>query len=571
MFAFLARFSNRFKWWVVLLWVAAAVTLFLVAPKLSKVGVTDQSQFLPQDTESATASALLKDKFSATSQPAPSSGLLVFYNADGLSSEDTQQAQQLHDWLISSSAPSVISSIVSIFESDALRNTFISADNTTMLMSMNLSVSALDTSVKDAITQIRAYINDNFPTSHIYFSGDAGLLNDLFGSVQNTIDRTTLVTIILVTILLLIVYRSPVAVLLPLITIGCSYLVSMGILGYMAQAGMKVSTLAEAYLVVIIFGVGTDYCLFIVSRFREELLKSERGQAQVLALGHIGPVIAASVLTVVVAFLALGISRFGMNQTTGYAMALGVGLTLVAGLTLTPALISIFGKYVFWPSRNQVVRPAGRFGWHATGKWVSLHPIFVAVPIIVLLALPYLAIPQMKLSASIASQMPANAESVAGFNLFTSHFPGGEFSPLYLMVQLPAGEVFDKSNLEPLKDVASALSSVQGVARVDYYGAPVAGLNALVLQLESVNQQVAQGKMPDAAALALIQSLGNTLQPLPLQYPGIVQSQNFLQAAGALQPLQSTLAALQSAAPSGIPQLNSKLPLRLYREVLPDW
>ena len=563
MFDFISRFTNRFKWWVVLFWVALAVTLFLVAPKLSEVGVTDQSQFLPQDTESATASAILKEKFAAPSQTAPATGLIVVYDSHGLSDTDMQQAQQLHDWLVSSSAPSVITSIVSVFESDALRATLISSDGTTMLMSMNFSVSALDISSKEAITQIRTYIHDNFPNSHIYFSGDAGLLNDLFGSVQDTINRTTLVTIILVTILLLIVYRSPIAALLPLITIGCSYLVSIGILGYMAQSGMKVFTLAEAYLVVIIFGVGTDYCLFIVSRFREELLKSERVQAQQITLRHIGPVIAASALTVVVAFLALGISRFGMNQTTGYAMAIGVALTLVAGLTLTPALISIFGKYIFWPTRNRVVRPAGRFGWHTMGKWVSSHPVFVAVPIVVLLAVPYLAIHQMKLSAGIANQMPDNAESVAGFNIFTEHFPGGEPSPLYLMVQLPSGEVFGQTNLDPLKDLASTLAAVPGVARVDYYNAPVTGLNALILQLNVINGQIEKGILPDSSALATIQSMGNTLQTLPLQYPGIVQSQNFTQAAGVLQQFQTTLAALPNTATTSIPQVLGQLQTEL--------
>ena len=75
---------------------------------------------------------------------------------------------------------------------------------------------------------------------------------------------------------------------------------------------------------VIIFGVGTDYCLFIVSRFREELRQKERHEAQIHAIKHIGPVIAASALTVIVAFLSLGISQFGMNKTTGYALAIGV-------------------------------------------------------------------------------------------------------------------------------------------------------------------------------------------------------------------------------------------------------
>jgi RND superfamily putative drug exporter len=554
MFAFLASFSHRFKWGIVLIWLAAAITLFLVAPKLSEVGVTDQSQFLPQDTESAMASTILEEKFATSSQTAPSSGLIVIYNDQGLSDTDMQHAQQLHDWLVSDAAPSAISSVVSIFESETLSATLISSDNTAMLMSVYFSAPALDTSTEEAINQVRAYIEENANSSQIYFSGDAGLMTDLFQSVQDTIDRTTLVTIILVIVLLLIIYRSPVAVLLPLITIGCSYLVSMGILGYMAQAGMQVSTLAEAYLVVIIFGVGTDYCMFIVSRFREELLEAEHLQAQ-----HIGPVIAASALTVVVAFLALSISRFGMNQTTGYALALGVTLTLVAGLTLTPALMSIFGKKVFWPAKNHLVQENKRSGWQNIGRWVSAHPVMVAVPIIVVLLLPYIAIPQMKLSAGVASQMPEDAESMEGFNIFTDHFNVGEFSPLYLMVQLPAGEVFDQTKMSALRGVTSALGGVQGVSRVDYYSAPASQLAALSSQLESIDSQISQGALPDEVSLGVIQSVGDVLQALPLQYSGIVQSQNYLQTAGGLQQLQIILLQLQNATADTIPQLLEQL------------
>lgn len=559
MFKFLAGFSKRFKWLIVFFWVVAAVVLFLLTPKLSKVGVTDQSQFLPQDTESSTAAAILQDKFASSSQTSPSSGLIVIYDNQGLSDTDMQQAQQLYDWLTSASAPPVITSVVSVFQNEALQSTLVSADNTTMIMSMDFSVSAMDTSAKEAITQIRDYIHQNFPNSEIYFTGDAGLLNDMFGSVQETIDRTTLVTLILVIILLLIIYRSPVALLLPLITIGCSYLVSLGLLGYLAQAGMQVSTLAEAYLVVIVFGIGTDYCLFIVSRFREELLKGGHEEARRLALRHIGPVIAASALTVIVAFLALGLSRFSMNQTMGYAMALGVAITLVAGLTLTPALISVFGKYVFWPSRNKQTPATGHSGWHAIGGWVSHHPVYMAVPILLLLALPYLAIPQMKLSAGIVDQMPQNASSVTGFNIFASHFPGGEFSPLYLMVALPDDETFDQSKLGTLDSLTSALAQVPGVARVDYYDAPVAQLEAFIAVLKAINGQVAQGAPPGTDALSEISSMGDLMQALPLQYPGIVQSQYFMQAAGALQTVQGILAELQGVQTQDIPQLLAQL------------
>ena len=216
---------------------------------------------------------------------------------------------------------------------------------------------------KTAVSQIREYLSNNHPNLKAYFTGETGLLQDLFQSIQQTISKTTIVTIILVLIILLIIYRSPVAALLPLVAIGCSFLASMGILGFLGQAGVKFFTLAEAYLVVIIFGIGTDYCLFIVSRFREELKKSEPKEALNSSMRHIGPVIAASALTVIVAFLCLGLSRFGMNKTSGYALAIGIGMTLLAGLTLVPALISLFGKYLFWPVGTSSTHHEGRFSW----------------------------------------------------------------------------------------------------------------------------------------------------------------------------------------------------------------
>ena len=254
-----------------------------------------------------------------------------------------------------------------------------------------------------------------------------------------------------------------------------------GIIGYLGQAGAKFSTLAEAYLVVIIFGVGTDYCLFIVSRFREELRQKEPHAAQIHAIKQISPVIAASALTVIVAFLSLGISKFGMNQTTGYALAIGVAITLLAGLTLVPALMSIFGKYLFWPAKISVAKKAGRFGWHTIGNWVSQHPTMVAVPILVILLLPYAALPHLTRSADILSQLPQQAESVKGYKVMIAHFPAGELSPLYLLIESPHGNMTSSGSLQAIEGIAQSLQNVQGVSRVDYYSAPSGQLSALVV------------------------------------------------------------------------------------------
>ena len=557
MFAKLAEFTRKYRVIITAVWLAGAAIMFLAAPKLSNVGVTDESQFLPQNTESTTANNLLKEKFVSPTPTSPSNVILVIYDASGLSNTDTQAAQDINTWLTSSAAPKTIQSVTSVFENGALKATLVSSDQTTMMMIVNFSVSGLDTAAKTGLQQIQDYITQNHPNLQAYLTGDTAIYQDMTASVQQTIDRTTIVTIILVAILLLIIYRSPIAILLPLIAIGASFGVASGVISYLAQAGVKFSTLTQAYLVVVIFGVGTDYCLFMVSRFREELRRKELADARANAITQITPVIAASALTVIVAFMSMGISRFGMNKTTGYALAIGVGVTLLAGLTLVPALMSLFGKYLFWPGNPAAVKKEGRFGWHVIGNWVSQHPIWVAVPIVVILLIPYAALPNLKRTADVMTQLPQQAESVKGFKILNSHFPAGELSPLYLLIESPQGNITSDASLQSIDNLTRSLQKVPGVASVDYYSAPSSQLTPLAAQIRSIGDAIGQGSGLDQ--LSSVQASAQVLQGLALQYPGILQSPNFRQAEANLTQVGTIAAQLSASSPADVPPLLTPL------------
>ncbi len=539
MFSSLARFVTKYRVYVVVFWAVIAVGLFIVAPKLSEVGVTDDSQFLPQDTESSQAQALIKEKFPAEENAPAGTATIVFYKAGGLAESDIQATKETRDWLASPAAPSVVTGVVSVFDNDALRMTLLSADNTTLLMPVNLSVSPLDDAAKGAVAGIRDYLHTHNSGLATYLTGETGFYQDLFQSVLKTIDQTTFVTIGLVAVLLLIVYRSPVAALLPLITIGCSFLVARGALGYLAASGMNVSTLADAYLVVTIFGIGTDYCLFMVSRFREELAKRDRDEAGQFALRQIAPVIAASAATVVVAFLSMGASRFGMTRTIGFALAIGVAVTLIAGLTLTPALMSLFGRFVFWPAKSFKPRDPAK-GWSRAGNWIAQHPAMIAIPIVVVLAIPYLALPGLKRSADIVAQMPQNAESVQGYNVMSAHFPIGEFSPVYVVVQSASGNLLDGPNAAAVTNLAQSLKAVPGVSRIDSFSGAQAQLTGAAAGIKSLADELAAGFI-DPSLVPSLQSAGKLLPALAIQYPGITVSQNFQKTAGSLSQASTLL------------------------------
>jgi RND superfamily putative drug exporter len=562
-FSAIGRFVHKYKFVILAGWAVLAIALVITAPKLSQVGVTDQSQFLPENTESSYARSLLNTKFALASQASSSSALVVVYNEKGLNQQDMDRAKGLHDWLVSANAPKVVSGVTSVFDNEVLRSSLISQDNTAMLMTVDISVPALDDAAKQAVKEIRAQFNQQTGTT-FYLTGNTGLLYDLFDSVQRTIDRTTLVTVILVIVLLLLVYRSPIAALVPLVAIGFSFLVARGIIGFLAQAGIGVSTITDAYMVVTIFGVGTDYCLFIVSRFREELALGDRTRTIEFTMSRIGPVIFASAITVIIAFLCLSISRFGMTRSSGWALAIGIAVTLAAGLTLVPALMSIFGRRLFWPAMATPVRKPGRFGWSKIGQWVADHPVAAAVPIVIVLALPYLAFPNFKLSANVLTQIPQDVDSARGLNVVRGHFPIGEMSPLYLLIQSQDGSLLTKDSLQGVEQVARSLSDVDGISRVDYFSAPGSQLINLGTQVRNLGDMFSSTGSIDLTRLALVSSIPGQLQGLAVRYPGVVQSPSFNLSAAGLPPLSAALNQLRTALPADLPQILPKAQKLLY-------
>ncbi|HSW57017.1 MAG TPA: MMPL family transporter, partial [Dehalococcoidales bacterium] len=351
MFSFLAKLTERYKIAIILVWIALAAVLSLLAPSLTEVGVTDDSLFLPRDTESIQAQTLLKTRFAAGVYGPPGSALIVVHNPQGLNSDNMASARDLNDWLVSPQAPALVSSINSPFTNPALAASLQSQDNTTLLIVLSLREPSGSTAAAELVEEIRSRTSSLNGNGLILVTGGAGVASDALTSIRKTIDRSTQVTILLVVLLLLVIYRSPVAIFVPLITIGVSYLIARAAAGFIAQTGFPVSTLVDAYLVVTLFGIGTDYCLFLVSRFKEEIGQHDRTLAGSLTLRRIGPVISASAFVLIVALLCLGISHFGMNRTSGLILAIGVAITLTAGLTLTPALIAAFGRRLLWPAR----------------------------------------------------------------------------------------------------------------------------------------------------------------------------------------------------------------------------
>jgi uncharacterized membrane protein YdfJ with MMPL/SSD domain len=443
--------------------------MYLFAPSLSEVGTMKEATFLPKDSESLRARELIEEYFPESK--ATSTVSLVFYNPEKLGEEDLAYARQVRDWLSSGSTSFKVENVTSIFDNPQLASRLVSPDGTTMLLSAGLERAAFESESMDTTREIRGYLKSAPEGLQIYVSGQVGIYSDLFASLNKSIDLTTIVTIILVIVLLIAIYRSPIAALVPLATIGIAFLVARGALGLIGSAGVSIWSQLDVFLIVLVFGIGTDYCLFLVSRFREELgRRGSRTEAMKHTVSKIGAVISASAFAVIVGLAGMAIARYQMIQTMGPVMGLAILITLLAALTLAPALASVFGRKLFWPRHEDLgnAKTAKRPGfWDRTARFATGRPIIVGGIVLVLMLLPYFALPQLNRSFDQLSEIPSDSESVAGFRILEEHYDIGEMDPLTAVIVAPDGKkLTDPDALAALSKVSNDLRALNGVVKV---------------------------------------------------------------------------------------------------------
>jgi putative drug exporter of the RND superfamily len=233
-------------------------------------------------------------------------------------------------------------------------------------------------------------------------------------------------------------------------------------------------------------------------------------------------------------------------------LAIGVAITLLASLTLTPALISIFGQKLLWPGHLKGKQWNTTGIWERIGKGLTRRPVVFIVPLIVILALPYLALPKIGYSASLLSQMPKTMGSVDGYNIVKEHFNTGEMSPLYTVIEYSSGSLTDAASLEALKGLEKELDNVEGVAAVLSFSTPSANLQELSRQIRTFGQNLGPSSF---SQLQLFQTAGQSLTEIAVSYPGVTKSTHFQSAAAGLQKISSLAGQVSGVPAASLPAL----------------
>ncbi|MDQ1322798.1 MAG: hypothetical protein QG587_132, partial [Chloroflexota bacterium] len=470
MFELLGSWTYRFRFLILIAWIVGAVFMAVAAPSLSGQGATDQTTFLPTNSPSRIAKDAIERAFPGSTSS--SSATITMDRPGGLTDEDLAWRDAYAAWVVSDAAPerlrAAVTDTATADSRPELEELFRGPDGTFELFAINLNVADAGDDAKAVVELLRVHLADSAPAGlETHVTGAAAISSDYLEAVQVGTDATTTVTIILVILVLLAIYRAPLAALIPLATIGVAFVVSLGVLGFLAAAGWQVSSTLETFLVVMVFGVGTDYAIFLISRYREEVSHDgDWHDAAKITVKRIGAVITASAGTVIVGMMAMGVGDFKMITSMGPGIAIAVAVTLAAALTLSPALLSIFGHYLFWPLHTREKYEGEPRGFFASlAMAVSRRPVIVTIGLTAALLVPVLYLPQVNSNFDVLADLPKDADSRIGYEQIGDHLGEDKLVQSTALVDLGSGgDILAPAQLAKLHALMEDLQAGGGIA-----------------------------------------------------------------------------------------------------------
>ncbi len=449
----LGRFAVRFRYGVIVFWVVAAALCLVFFPSLSSVTNSDNSAFLPTGAPSLHAAQL-----ASPFQPrGGSTATLISTRSDGPLTPDDQAA-----------ITTLEQSLGSVAHVTSVRDQGISSDGHARKALITVDQPPNSDLSKGIVDSIRSAITAQ--------SLPAGLTINLTGQLASNVDNQTasaqsqrltqVLSNLVIIVMLFLVYRAALAPLLTLAPAVLVLAVSGPVIAEASSAGLfQVSSVTQTILTVLVLGAGTDYGLFLCLRVREELRRGLAPQEAVIrAVGRVGESISFSAGTVIVALLCLLLASFGIYYGLGPSLAIGIALMLLAALTLLPALLAIFGRAAFWPSKTgHVEEKPGAWG-HLAGQIVRRPILTLLIGVVFFGALAAAALGYAPAGFAGSTTGPTGSDSANGYNAIIAHYPAAVAQPTPVLLQFPASVWQNLSAVQQAEDQLSAASVFKSVS-----------------------------------------------------------------------------------------------------------
>lgn len=457
----LADLVVRRPWLVIGVWIAIAIALPLTFPSLHAMAAKHPLAILPADAPSAVAAHAMAEAFDESGSE--DLLLVLLTNENGLGPADEAVYRRLVDALRDDTRDVVM--LQDFVTTPPLRSIVTSADNKAWVLPVGVAGELGTPQSYAAFTHIGEIVRGAVAGSALTadLTGPAATVADL--TVAGDHDRLPIESAIavLVLLVLLVVYRSAITMLLPLISIGISLVIAQSVVaGYSQLTGSGVSNQSMVFLSAIMAGAGTDYAVFLISRYHDQLRAgADSDRAVTAAMTSIGKVIAASAATVGITFLVIGFARMGVFKTVGTSSAIGIAVAFLAAMTLLPAILALAGPRGWVKPRRELTT---RF-WRRSGVRIVRRPrTHLIASLLVLAALAGCA-GLVHYNYDDRKALPADAPSSIGYTALDRHFSVNRSIPAYIVVRSPH-DLRTPGALADLEQLADRVAQLPNVAAV---------------------------------------------------------------------------------------------------------
>lgn len=384
----------------------------------------------------------------------------VFNNQDGaISKSDQKNVNQTIRYLKRHKSELGIKSMLTPYENSATKKNLISKDKTTELVQLNVSKKKSVSNINKQLT--KAVKTDGIRT---YITGADILQDDFSGAIQEGIKKTEVISVIFIFIVLVLVFRSPIVPLISLLTVGVSFITAFSIVTNLVKNfNFPFSNFTQVFMVIVLFGIGTDYNILLYDRFKANLGNGmDKFEAAKNAQWNAGKTILMSGSSILIGFSALGLARFSVYKSAA-GVAVGVAVLLIVLLTLNMFFMTTMGKTMFWPVKTFNGESESPF-WRFLSKHSLAHPIIALVLVLAALS-PFYFTYQNKLNYDDTAEIADSTPSKQGFLIVQKHFSKGTAEPATLYIK--SNHTLDnEKDLKLIDQLTEQIKHTKGVKTV---------------------------------------------------------------------------------------------------------
>jgi RND superfamily putative drug exporter len=444
------------RWVILSLWLVATVVLVVLQPDVNAILRDRGQKALSENSPSVQADTIL----SKMEKSKGTNNLVVFHDKNKISDNELKQIKQGVERFRDDADKLGVAEIMDPFSVPEAKDSLISKDKTTVMVSFKLDKKSRE--IDDIQKAIDQRLN-KVTVTH-YLTGEDFINNDYLKATQGGVEKSAVLTVLFILLVLVIMFRSIVTPVISLLAVMFSYLCSMGIAAQLIdKAGFPLTSLTQMLLILILFGIGTDYNILLFNRFKEELSKGlSIDDAIVSTYQTAGKTIVYSILTVFIAFAALIFSQSPIYRS-GIVVVIGVVFLLLEMITLTPFAMKLLGKKLFWPSKSTKGHGENKL-WAGTASLATKHPI-ISVILVIVLIVPTVFFYQEKLNFDTVGELGNSYPSSKAMNIVADHFGKGNAMPATVVIKNKKA-LDNNESLEVIDRLTGQLEKIKGVKQV---------------------------------------------------------------------------------------------------------